>query len=80
MRSYSQKTLGYNRNLAYLYFLPSCIHTQQLPLIAFVEVVSSFRHQGAIDVQLATVVLPRLIDEVAALVVKRKPGDVDGTV
>ena len=38
------------------------------------------RHQRGADVELATVELPRLEDEMALLVVERKPCDVDRTV
>ena len=56
------------------------LRTYQLPLFAFLVVIRCVVHYSRADVELATVVLPRLEDEMALLVVERKPGDVDRTV
>ena len=56
------------------------LRTQQLPLFALLEMVLRLSHQRRGDVELATVVLPRLEVEKTILVVEWKPRDVDRTV
>jgi len=51
----------------------SVLRTQQIPLLAFLEVIQAMSLLSGGDVELAAVVLPRLEDEVATLVVEREP-------
>jgi len=59
---------------------PSVIRTDQVPLFAFMKVMHIVHHYSRTDVQLTIVVLPRLEDEVAMLLVEWKPRDIDRTV
>ena len=56
------------------------IRTDELPLLAGMKVMRRMLLHGGADADLTGVVLPRLVDEAAALVVERKPRDVDGAV
>jgi len=53
------------------------LRTHQIPLFAFLEVVQTVVVHNGRDVELTSVVLPRLEDEVATLVVEREPRNVD---
>jgi len=51
--------------------------THHFPLLAFLIVSSTVWHHKGGDVEVAAVVLPRLVDEDAALLIERKLGHVD---
>ena len=58
----------------------SSLPTEQLPLFALMKVFHGVVPHSRTDIQLTTVVLPRLEDEVAVLFVEWKPSDIDRTV